>query len=355
MDDHYDTIPQAVINLNNVFEITEADAITGNENSIAIVANDGIHFCKGTCREESRMWLDILRLFPQATVMGQGRTTGNGGRAKRSATFPGMRNLGTNFMSPASRFANNKNAAIQANKDTNEDDLDDDMDDNDEDLEEVENELERKPSIIVEKPPMSKTSIVRKSSDRYTCRRSSGSRLEQEKDQDVPPTPPNTSPPASPYNPVKVQSPMTARPPPSPSSTPTSKTSTASIILNSPSMSSTSTSPTPPTMTRRASYHKPTLSSEYKRLSNDNLDIGTHRRRPSASGTSTPSRGSNSYLGLAALQSRKIEKKDSISSTESLSPSPSESRGTPDGCGLDLVNSSPELLTKKGGFKILEF
>ena len=105
VDDHFDTIPQAIINLNNVFEITEADAITGNENSIAIVANDGIHFCKGTCREESRMWLDILRLFPQATVMGQGRTTGNGGRAKRSATFPGMRNLG--FMSPASRLDKN--------------------------------------------------------------------------------------------------------------------------------------------------------------------------------------------------------------------------------------------------------
>jgi len=60
------------------------------------------------------------------------------------------------------------------------------------------------------------------------------------------------------------------------------------------------------------------------------------------------------FPGLAALQSRNsssqlvLSKKDSISSTESLSPSPSESRGTPDGCGLDLVNSSPELLTKKG-------
>ena len=66
-----------------------------------------------------------------------------------------------------------------------------------------------------------------------------------------------------------------------------------------------------------------------------------------------PSRGSSShsFLGLAALQSSRshnLQKKDSISSTESLSPSPSESRGTPDGCGLDLVNSSPELLTKKG-------
>lgn len=252
VDDHYDTIPQAIINLNNVFEITEADAITGNENSIAIVANDGIHFCKGTCREESRMWLDILRLFPQATVMGQGRTTGNGGRAKRSATFPGMRNLGTNFMSPASRlapqntffsflyfthfvhlrFANNKNAAIQANKNTNED-LDDDTmdgledDDIDNEADEVEeNENEKRPSIIVEKPPLTpisttKSSILRRSSDRFNHHRrsSSSTRLNDDKNnEDVPPTPPNTSPPASPYNPVKTcKSPaMTARPPPSP-------------------------------------------------------------------------------------------------------------------------------------------
>ena len=83
----------------------------GNENSIAIVANDGIHFCKGTCKEESQMWLDILRLFPTATVLGQGRATGNGGRAKRSATFPGIR-----IMSPASRFANNKAIAMTNNK-----------------------------------------------------------------------------------------------------------------------------------------------------------------------------------------------------------------------------------------------
>ena len=94
VDDHVDTIPQAIINLNTVFEITEADAITGNENSIAIVANDGIHFVKGACCEESRLWRDILRLFPQAA--GQTRQTvgGTGSRAKRSATFPGLRSLG---------------------------------------------------------------------------------------------------------------------------------------------------------------------------------------------------------------------------------------------------------------------
>ena len=61
------------------------------------------------------MWLDILRLFPQVTILGPGRISGNGGRAKRSATFPGIRNLGTNFMSPASRFANNKAANANAN------------------------------------------------------------------------------------------------------------------------------------------------------------------------------------------------------------------------------------------------
>ena len=101
------------------------------------------------------------------------------------------------------------------------------------------------------------------------------------------------------------------------------------------------------------------FNSEEVATANASVSASTQRRRPSASGASTgssinttpPSRGSSqSFLGLAALQSRSqnLQKKDSISSTESLSPSPSESRGTPDGCGLDLVNSSPELLTKKG-------
>ena len=167
VDDHYDTVPQAIINLNNVFEITEADAITGNENSIAIVSNDGIHFCKGTCREESRMWLDILRLFPQATVMGQGRSTGNGGRAKRSATFPGMRNLGTNFMSPASRFANNKHAAAKAKEDANEEEEEEEEEDDMESQDEEEPEEISKP--LVEKPPPSVSSakIARRSSEKY--------------------------------------------------------------------------------------------------------------------------------------------------------------------------------------------
>ena len=45
---------QAVINMNNCFEVAEADSISGNGHSLAIVAPDGIHFVKGTCREEIR-------------------------------------------------------------------------------------------------------------------------------------------------------------------------------------------------------------------------------------------------------------------------------------------------------------
>ena len=80
--------------MSTVYEITSADAITGNPNSIAIVAPDGIHFIKGGCAEESRLWFDILRLFSQTNVKTSRKDMCVGGRAKRSATFPGIRNLG---------------------------------------------------------------------------------------------------------------------------------------------------------------------------------------------------------------------------------------------------------------------
>ena len=110
IDENPETIPQASVNMSCVFEITSADAITGNANSIAIVAPDGIHFIKGSCAEESRLWLDILKLFScqstKAALAGQfghggygghgsrKKELGVGGRAKRSATFPGIRNMG---------------------------------------------------------------------------------------------------------------------------------------------------------------------------------------------------------------------------------------------------------------------
>ena len=90
------------------------------------------------------MWLDILRLFPQVTVMGPGRFSGNGGRAKRSATFPGIRNLGTNFMSPASRFANNKANANNSATIKNSVKTDEDYEEQDEDLEDEEEVCKKK-------------------------------------------------------------------------------------------------------------------------------------------------------------------------------------------------------------------
>ncbi|TRY74588.1 hypothetical protein TCAL_01641 [Tigriopus californicus] len=99
IDDHPETVPFCVIDMNNVFEITSADGITGNPNSIAIVAPDGIHFIKGSCPEESRLWLDILKLFSQCStnIRKEGGMGGRGRRANRSATFPGIRNIGPSF------------------------------------------------------------------------------------------------------------------------------------------------------------------------------------------------------------------------------------------------------------------
>ena len=47
----------------------------------------------------SRSWLNILKLYPQTSIS-QNRTTANGGRAKRSQTFPGMRSFQAFSMPP---------------------------------------------------------------------------------------------------------------------------------------------------------------------------------------------------------------------------------------------------------------
>ena len=212
------------------------------------------------------MWLDILRLFPQVTILGPGRISGNGGRAKRSATFPGIRNLGTNFMSPASRFANNKAANANANtlvnksvnKNTDIEDYDEEIEDLDDDLEDEGSDIESqeddeepeevsKPLVttgkLVEKPPQtpisSNSKIMRKSSEQLPRR---PSRISGQEDVPMlPPTPPNTSPPASPCNPKTSP----ARPPNTlsnsainkPPAASVTKTSTASINLMGSSVS----------------------------------------------------------------------------------------------------------------------
>ena len=123
--------------------------------------------------------------------------------------------------------------------------------------------------LVTEKPPQTPTSskIVRKSSEPVKLSRRPSRISGQE---DIPPTPPNTSPPASPCNPKTSAS----RPPPSPNNgsgmnpmSPVSKTSTASINLmscsaaiSSVSISSVGSTGTTPPHSRRASYHRPTLS-----------------------------------------------------------------------------------------------
>ncbi|XP_042862407.1 protein outspread-like isoform X16 [Penaeus japonicus] len=83
VDDHPATIPQGVVDMNRVLEVSQAEDVTGNQFSLAITAPDRVTFIKGTCREESRWWMDVLSVFP--------RSQKQQGRHKRNATFPGIK------------------------------------------------------------------------------------------------------------------------------------------------------------------------------------------------------------------------------------------------------------------------
>ncbi|XP_063972956.1 protein outspread isoform X2 [Diachasmimorpha longicaudata] len=78
LDEHPETVPQARIDMTRVLEVAAADDVTGHPNSLAITSPDGVTFIKGTCREETRWWGDVLQVYSR-----------NKGRHKRNATFPG--------------------------------------------------------------------------------------------------------------------------------------------------------------------------------------------------------------------------------------------------------------------------
>ncbi|XP_076038197.1 myosin phosphatase Rho interacting protein outspread isoform X4 [Oratosquilla oratoria] len=82
VDDLPATIPQGVVDMNRVLEVSQAEDVTGNQYSLAITAPDRVTFIKGTCREETRWWHDVLSVFPR---------TQQKGRHKRNATFPGIK------------------------------------------------------------------------------------------------------------------------------------------------------------------------------------------------------------------------------------------------------------------------
>ncbi|XP_055643340.1 protein outspread isoform X2 [Toxorhynchites rutilus septentrionalis] len=78
VDEHPETIPQAIIDMTKVLEVTAAEDVTSHPHSIAITAPERVTFVKGTCPEETKWWFNVLTGFPKAK-----------GRHKRNATFPG--------------------------------------------------------------------------------------------------------------------------------------------------------------------------------------------------------------------------------------------------------------------------
>ncbi|KMQ94700.1 protein outspread [Lasius niger] len=64
--------------MTRVLEVAAAEDVTGHPYSIAVTSPEGVTFVKGTCREETRWWTDVLQVYSR-----------NKGRHKRNATFPG--------------------------------------------------------------------------------------------------------------------------------------------------------------------------------------------------------------------------------------------------------------------------
>ena len=62
-----------------------------------------VHFVKGTCKEESTWWLEVLQIFPRSSI--------KTGRAKRNATFPG--GISTTYMAQYAKEAKEAKEALQ--------------------------------------------------------------------------------------------------------------------------------------------------------------------------------------------------------------------------------------------------
>ncbi|XP_076334650.1 uncharacterized protein LOC143238382 isoform X3 [Tachypleus tridentatus] len=86
VDEHPDTIPQAVIDMNNVLEVIDAESVTESPFSLAITTTEKTYFIKGTSREEVNWWFDVLSRFTRNTVRGKNR---------RFATIPGSKPIAT--------------------------------------------------------------------------------------------------------------------------------------------------------------------------------------------------------------------------------------------------------------------
>lgn len=63
-----ETVPQARIDMTRVLEVAAAEDITGHPYSLAITSPEGVTFVKGTCREETRWWADVLQVYSRNKV-----------------------------------------------------------------------------------------------------------------------------------------------------------------------------------------------------------------------------------------------------------------------------------------------
>nr|XP_042909359.1 protein outspread-like [Parasteatoda tepidariorum] len=79
VDEHPETVPQAIIDMNCVLEVSDAEAVTGNPFALSVTCPDKVHFIKGMSKDESKKWFEVLSKFPRTTVCG---------KYKRNSTFP---------------------------------------------------------------------------------------------------------------------------------------------------------------------------------------------------------------------------------------------------------------------------
>lgn len=56
------------IDMTRVLEVAAAEDITGHPYSLAITSPEGVTFVKGTCREETRWWADVLQVYSRNKV-----------------------------------------------------------------------------------------------------------------------------------------------------------------------------------------------------------------------------------------------------------------------------------------------
>ncbi|GIZ00752.1 hypothetical protein CEXT_399662 [Caerostris extrusa] len=107
VDEHPETVPQAVIDMNCVLEVADAENVTGNPYALAVTCPDKIHFIKGMSKEESKKWFEVLSKFPRNTVCG---------KYKRNATFPCIKSAPlVKIDSPAPNLSNRRDTVDISN------------------------------------------------------------------------------------------------------------------------------------------------------------------------------------------------------------------------------------------------